>query len=206
MARNVLYLAESAETSDGWQRRLREEGFEVLRTTDPEQLTLYAKSRPAVGVILDAAMNRISSEDLVGLIGRLREEPSTSKLPIIAMFAGLEAFGQVTPLAEAGITGFYLRGMPEALLLHFLHSSMAMQSLAAMEETGMTVGKLANETRQKIHDISQPLAALQGRLQILQSKTPADNPQKDKIDLMVKLTFEIGTQLRDLQELHRNHS
>jgi len=70
----------------------------------------------------------------------------------------------------------------------------------------MTVQRLANETRKKVHDLSQPLAALQGRLQILQSKTPAEDPQKEKIDLMVKLTFEIGRHLRELQEFHRQYS
>lgn len=206
MDRNVLYFTESAETSDGWQRRLREEGFEVFRTTDPQQLKLYAKSRPAVGLLLDASMKRYSSDDLVGLIGQLRDDPSTAELPIIAMFAGLEAFTQVTVLAEAGISGFYLRGMPEGLLLQYLHAGLAIQSLKTIDASGMTVKKLANETRQKIHDLSQPLAALQGRLQILQGKTSADDPQKDKIDLMVKLTFEIGTHLRDLQEFHRQYS
>lgn len=206
MGRNVLYLAESAETSDGWQRRLREQGFEVLRTTDREQLALYARSHSAVGIILDASMNRNSSDELVGLVTRLRGEPTTADLPIIAMFAGIEAFGHVSVLAEAGISGFYLRGMPETLLLQYLHSGLALQNMKSLDESGMTVQKLANETRQKIHDLSQPLAALQGRLQILQSKTAPDDPQKVKIDLMVKLTFEIGTHLRDLQEFHRQFS
>lgn len=205
MSGNVLYFAESAGTSDGWQRRLNEQEYDVLRTTDPEQLMVYARTRPSVGIILDASLKRHTLDELSTLIHRLRDEPSTSEIPIVAMFAGFEAFRQVTELAEAGITGFYLRGMPENMLLHYLKSGESTPSRLHPDEAEMTVEKLATETRKKIHDLSQPLAALQGRLQILQSKISKEDAQKDKIDLMVKLSFEISGHLRELQEFHRQY-
>ncbi len=205
MGHTVLYYAETAETSDGWQRRLGEHGYEVLRTTDAEQLLLFARAQSSVGIILEASMTQNSLEDLSGLIHRLRGEPSTAAVPIVAMFAGIEAFRQIAELADAGITGFYLRGMPETMLLHYLNSGETVKALNNLGQADMSVQKLATETRKKIHDLSQPLAALQGRLQILQSKTDQDDPQKDKIDLMVKLIFEISGHLRELQEFHRQY-
>lgn len=206
MTTNVLYYAESAETSDGWQRRLGEHGYNVWRTTDPDQLVLYAKTRPAVGVLLDASFGSRKPDSLALVIRRLRDEPSLAPAPLIAIFTGMEAFAHAAELADAGLTGIYLRGTPETLLLHYLGAGQALRSLRTLQDSGMTVGQLANETRQKIHDLSQPLAALQGRLQILQTRTAADNPQKEKIDLMVKLTLEVGTHLRELQEFHRQYS
>ncbi len=205
MGRTVLYYAESSGTSDGWKHRLEEQGYEVLRTSDAGQLLIFARAHSSVGIILEASMTQDSIEDLSGLVHRLRGEPATVAVPIVAMFAGIEAFRQITELAEAGLTGFYLRGMPETMLLHYLNSGEAAKALNDLGQADMSVQKLATETRKKIHDLSQPLAALQGRLQILQSKTDQDDPQKDKIELMVKLIFEISGHLRELQEFHRQY-
>lgn len=206
MSMHVLYYTESADDSEGWQQRLALHGYDTWRTSEADQLVLLARSRPVVGVLLETSLREASLEPLAGLIRRLREEPSLEPAPIIALFDGVDALPHAAELAEAGLTGFHLRGMPESLLLHHLAGGRSMQSLRALESSGMSVERLAGETRQKIHDLSQPLAALQGRLQILQSRTPPDDPQKDKIDLMVKLTMEIGLQLRELQELHRKFS
>jgi CheY-like chemotaxis protein len=205
MATHVLYYAESDETSDGWQRRLGDHGYDVWRTTHPEQLSLYARSRSTVGVILDASMRERSAADIAGLVRTLRQEAALVSTPIIALLSGAEGLAHADELAQAGATGIFVRGMPHTLLLHYLNAGRSIQSLRILEDSGMTVQKLAAETRKKIHDLSQPLAALQGRLQILQSKTTVDDPQKSKVDLMVKLTLEVGTHLRELQEFHRKY-
>lgn len=206
MVQSVLYFAESADTSDGWQRRLGEHNYQVLRTTSADRLLHYARSHPAVGVIIEAGMKESSPESLASVVRQLREEPGTASVPIIAMFAGIEGLDRLAPLAEAGISGIYLRGMPERFLLHYFEASHALQQLQSYAATGMDVRKLAAETRQRIHDLSQPLAALQGRLQILHSKTPAEDPLKERVDLMVKLVMEVSAHLRELQELQRKYS
>jgi signal transduction histidine kinase len=205
MSVNVIYFAESADTSHGWQRRLAELGFQVLRCRDEGRAVRFARMGDVAGVIVEAGMQSSSPETLCALVRRLRATPETASAPIIALFAGMEGLEHVADLTEAGISGVHLRGLPERFLVEPLKASRSLMELEGFRSTGMDVRTLANETRRLIHELSQPLAALQGRLQIMALKMPEGDPMREPIELMVKLVLEVSARLRDLQELQRKY-
>jgi hypothetical protein len=62
---------------------------------------------------------------------------------------------------------------------------------------------LARATRPLLHNLCQPLSALQGRLQLLHAKCPADDPLKPTYESLVGLALEVSKILRQIQDLHR---
>jgi signal transduction histidine kinase len=205
MSANVLYFAGAGDASDGLDSRLSEQGFQVLRSGDAEQLLRFARLGGIVGTILEAGVAGVPPDALCALVRQLRESAETAATPIIALLGGIEDIEGLDALAEAGVSGVHVRGMPEAFLLGALKAGRRLAEMEGIRAAKGDIRALADETRQAIHDLSQPLAALQGRLQVIGAKTPQGDPIREPVELMVKLVLEVSAKLRELQELQRKH-
>lgn len=204
MTRYVIHFTNGSADGEKaeWQKAVEDEGFVLLRTSDREQAIAYARSYEAIGYLIETDG---AGDTGASIASELSNGAATSP-PIIGIVNGATGAQELAKLAETGFRGYITSETPAAFLLHWLKSARSLVELKSLEQTGADVKSLANETRKLIHDLSQPLAVLQGRLQLMASKTTDDDPQKEKLKTMLTMITESTRYLRELQELHRKYS
>lgn len=114
--------------------------------------------------------------------------------------------GELAVLCEAGLCTVLDLSAPDSMVLWQLETIRNLHTYEMREESGMTVSELAKITRQQLHDISQPLSAVQGRLQLMMVKTTPDDPNYETYKLLVELIQRMGHQIGELHQTHRTHS
>jgi signal transduction histidine kinase len=81
-----------------------------------------------------------------------------------------------------------------------------LHELSHFEQSRMDVGQLADQTRKKLHDLSQPLSAVQGRLQLMAAKVNGAAPTAECLQELVRLIFDVSNHLMEIQRMHRTYS
>ena len=206
MNRHIVHLTSGPQGSQdppAWERALEDNDFIVMRVEDAGRALSYIASYALVGLLVDAEG---SAEGSLELIERLSAEDPAPSYPRIGIVCEEKSAEELEALADAGLHGFITRQTPAPFLLHTLRTTQSLQALKEFERTGADVHELARETRRLIHDLSQPLSALQGRLQLLAAKAEDDDPRKKTLHDMVGSILEATGCLRELQELHRRYS
>lgn len=206
MNRHLVYLTQSssaAADATPWEKQLIEEGFIFLRAADSSQAIAYARTYPLAGVLLDAELIGGGAAEL---ISRLAERSVAAAPPVIGVLPDEASNGDLAALAEAGFHHFVTPDTPPVFLAYLLKTCQALQDLKSFEQTGMDARSLATESRKLLHDLSQPLAVLQGRLQLMASKTDDSDPRKETFKTMMQMLGETTRYLRELQELQRKYS
>ena len=206
MTRYVIYVNGShseATEEPAWQRALGESDFSLLRTTTPEQAISYIKNYPITGVLIDLDGEPEWNTEAIGKITGLEE---TSRMPLLGVTERALGADEQAALSEAGYRGLVSPATAPSFLIFQLESFHTLNDLKRFEETGMTAKTLANETRKQIHDLSQPLSALQGRLQLLSAKCPDDDPLKERYGSLVEMVIEVTRHTREIQQLSRKYT
>lgn len=109
-------------------------------------------------------------------------------------------------LERIGVDGVILHDDPERFIRWQIEMLAQLHALAAFEQARMDVSVLASQTRQKLHDLSQPLSAIQGRLQLMAAKADRDDPNSQCLHELVRLTFSVSHQVMEIQRIHRSYS
>jgi nitrogen-specific signal transduction histidine kinase len=91
-------------------------------------------------------------------------------------------------------------------LLEPLLTRRTLLELQTLSSDGATARNLAGETRRLLHDLSQPLSALQGRAQMLDMKCSPDDPNRKSIQDLAEQSRRAVKLLAELQELQRKYS
>jgi signal transduction histidine kinase len=110
-------------------------------------------------------------------------------------------------MGGAGLDALLHEQDSERAFLWPLEMLQLLGELSRFEQTRADVSQLANETRHKLHDLSQPLSAIQGRLQLMAAQANRSNdPNAQCLQDLVRLIFEVSRQLMEIQRLHRVYS
>ena len=206
MNEHVVHFCESdpdAENRPAWEEALEKEGFVLLRAKTLNQAKYYAQAYKLVGLLMaingDAQSKIKTVEELAGAAGPCR-------FPIFGLASKSPPPKAQEQLAQAGLTALVDPKSPPEFLMHQLRAQRSLLDLKVLEESGMDLKSLAREARKILHDLSQPLTALQGQLQILEIKSDDGDPMKSTLRDMTGLAMQITDYLRQLHELHRKYS
>ncbi|MBI3735878.1 hypothetical protein HY256_05125 [Candidatus Sumerlaeota bacterium] len=203
MIQHILHVAskEGGETPQEWEIALAKQGFQLLRAADITRAGFYLKSYPLVALLLDLDSDVPAFAER---IQKLKSLPAKNDFALIGLASGQASEADSRMYAEAGL-GFVFdpQAAPE-FLVYILKLKQMVEETRAAAASGITVQSLAAETRKKLHDLSQPLAALQGKLQVLGLKAAEDDPLRKPLNDMAQLAMQVTDHLRQLHDLHRN--
>jgi signal transduction histidine kinase len=206
MSHHLAYLSSSPAAPgqfDPWEKSLAQSEFHVLHAQNVNQVVFYKKSYPLVGVIVDM---RQDLNERMKLLRKVAAAPPIDSMPLFGALDDEPGEIETIKLAEAGLTGILTPHTPPSFLLHQLKLYQRLRELMLYEQTAMDVKKLALQTRSLIHEMSQPLSALQGRLQLLAARCADNDPKKVAYKDLVELVMEATKYLRELQDLHHKFS
>lgn len=206
MKASIIYLTRSLAEPDSpapWEVALRSAGFDIVRSKSVDQAIFFTKSYSPAGVLIDLHKELDAH---VADLQALAASEHLESLPLIGIDEQGLAPDALAALAEAGLAGCHQPQSPPAFLTATLEISGLAQSLKVYKDTGMNAEELALKTRKHLHDFSQPLAALSGRLQIALSKCDDDDPMKPKLAQMVQLIMDSTKYLQAIQQLQREYS
>lgn len=205
MSAYVLHVSDGMNGPDlpeAWVRGWEKADTSVLVAPTPLQAAHCAKGYPLLVAFLELA------DDLDAAAARLADllaAPATRPFPVFVVARRPLAPAEEARLAEAGATGILATYGPADFALRIVEALRGRESLERLEASGMDVRALAEETRKLMHDMSQPLATIQGRIQIMQFRE-TDEAKKEKFAEVVAHVGKMTEKLMELQELHRKFS
>lgn len=204
-SQHVLHFMKSANGAGlpSWEKALMERELVVLRVRTLDQAKFYVKSYPLLAVIIDleGEADAISRE-----IAEIVAAENGKGMPILGLHARPFSQDEQARFGAAGLSVLLDTNFPSQFLAFQLESLRAARGCGSGGAAASGAQNLADEGRQLLHDVSQPLAALQGRLQILDSKIAEDDPLKKSVHDMAGLAVMVSDRLRELHDLHRRHS
>jgi hypothetical protein len=145
-------------------------------------------------------------ETIAQELGKALDATGGAKPPILGLTANRPAPEEMANLAQAGLVDIITADDPEPFFLWRLDLLRQLDDLRQYEKSRMDVGELAKQTRIHLHDMSQPLSAVQGRLQLMAAKCPPGDPNAKMYEDLVRLAFDITHQVMEIQQLHRQFS
>lgn len=179
-------------------------GLSFLRTARWREAQSYYRAYPLLAVLVDLE----SVDDaLLDELAELRRVPPETPAPaMLAIVPSALPAGQRTALAEAGLCCLLQHEDPPQFLTHHLELLQRLADLKRFEDGQSSVTALAKRTRETLHDLSQPLSAVQGRLQLLAVKCPKEDPNRQYLDDLVRQVFEITNYVIKIQQIQRDAS
>lgn len=204
MKHHILYLIPDPNADNlpqAWRAELDSGEFDFLPVHSPKQAVLYAANYPVAGLLvdLDACGDRAGE-----WVASVREDERTNGLAIYGVSGKTPSSEEFEALVGLGFSNVFSRESPARFLAHQLETSRDLQKLRKFEQTGLDVNDLSGQTRKLLHDMSQPLSALQGQLQILQMRCgDKESAEYQKLSGLVELCMEVSRMLYATQELQR---
>lgn len=207
MNHGILHLTagdtEAGKDLSELDRFLEEHGFAVTRSDDTDRAMAYLRSHPLAGVLIDLDSNE---SDSISFAMKARDSDRLDGAPLVGLSPSGEPPGDQEKFAEAGFSCILGEDAPKAFFLHQFGMAQKLQSLRRLEETGMNVQTMATEARHLLHELSQPLATIQGRLQLLSMQATDNEVFKKHCDDLAGVTMAANTRLAELQQLIRKYS
>lgn len=206
----VLHISESGETepSPPWRDAVVAAGIEIQRVPGAAPAVALLRNHTPLAVLL--CMKEGAARSLEVL-----RELRASNLPlppVIGICTGLPDSEAQTRLVAEGMGLFLHAFSPPAILVGqlALHRSVGRRNGSAAAGDGEAAGgggpvdrEVSIRARKLIHDLSQPLAAIQGRLEILGIKASADDPMKPVYTRLVGMCAQAAETVQSLREIHR---
>lgn len=187
-----------------WDLDLTGRNIVLIHASRVEDAIHYLNNSPMILTLLEVAGVEEATLDSVRRI--ISASRNGSSPPILALGAKPLTNTERRRLAQAGVHQCACRTDPPDFLGSYLHLLTQLWELRKFEQARMNVGALAERTRVHLHDLSQPLAALQGRLQLLAAKCDEGDPNSTHYQELVQLTFQVSEQIMEIHELHRQYS
>ena len=184
-----------------WQNDLSSRGIVVLRAGRTEDIIHIMNSYELVMALLDISSHGDELIEGVKAVNAL--VVPAHRCPMIGLHHEPLADDDRLRLATAGLDDLIAQSDPERFILWKLETLINLIELRQFQQTRLDVASLAGQTREQLHDLSQPLSAIQGRLQLLAAKCPADDPNAECLKDLVRLIFEVSKQVTEIHHLHR---
>jgi len=188
-----------------WQERLAERKVIVLRAASLREAVQYCRVYKLLLVVLECDGCGAALHEAVATLAATAPEGGQPP-PVLGLSAGPLSEGQRDELAAAGLVGLLAKDDPERFIRWRLDLLAALSDLRHFEQARVNVTTLAADTRTHLHDLSQPLSAVLGRLQLMAAKCPPDDPNAAMLRELVRLTFEVTQQVMAIHQLHRQFS
>lgn len=204
MNHHLLHVSAQAcrQTPPPWQANLFKLGMVVMPVRTLPEALQYSKVYNAMMIVLEIESPETMAPEIQAALAAV-EGP---RPPIMGLVATRPCPQTMARLAEAGVADLVAEDDPEAFILWRLDLLRRLSELARFEQSKMDVSELARRTRVILHDLSQPLSAVQGRLQLMAAKCPSSDPNAAVYNELVRLAFDVTHQLMQIQQLHRQFS
>lgn len=205
----VLHIARRSEDDPAmaWERALTNSGIEIQRVPGAAPAAALLRSHEPLAILI------CMKDGEVQTLRTLRDlRASCPKLPpVLGICAGLPDPAVQVELVGCGMELFIHVGSPPEILLAQLALHRRARGRNGAADTGpgsngpaeVIDAELATRSRKLLHDLSQPLAAIQGRLEILGIKAPEDDPMKPVYARLVGMCVQAGEAVQSLREIHR---
>lgn len=204
--------ADSERPMPAWQTNLFNRGIVVMPARTLQEALQYARVYNVLLILIDLVsddwgLDRIR-EILDATAARAAEapQPQPPPPPIIGVTESRPDAETLDRMAQAGLADVIASEDPEAFILWKLDLLLQLSGLRHFEQSRMEIGELSRQTRIHLHDLSQPLSAIQGRLQLMAAKCPAGEPNAQMYQELVRLAFDVTGHLMEIQQLHRQFS
>jgi signal transduction histidine kinase len=197
----VVFLQEDGDGSPipgAWRKSLADLGFELLEAKSPRQVVYYAGNFSLAVILVEIG------GPIFEIAPRIREilHSCPAPIPVIAVCGDAIASEDQEALAKAGVRLLVSPATRAEWLADLVKS---MSGAAGMSAAGDVAG-MRTETRNILHDISQPLAAIQGRLEVLRAKAPPGDPNAATYAKLAELSSQAIELFNKLRELYRKGS
>lgn len=204
MSHYVLYVSQTDSTAPAWPLDLSSRGVVTLNATSMQQAVPYCRAYPLMLLLIE-----IENYDDAWREGfaRIREAMNgTGKTRLIGVQRGELSDSERAMLAENGLEGLVSARDPDCFVIELIELLKRLEELSQFEQTRIDVGQLAKNTREQLHELTQPLSAIQGRLQLLAAMCPPTDPNSKNLNELVQLSFKVSNFLSQMQQFHRKYS
>ncbi|MCL5270815.1 MAG: hypothetical protein M1457_09770 [bacterium] len=189
-----------------WNGDLTNRGVVVLRAAALDDIAHYCRSHTLLLVLVD--LTGAAVEEMIDFARRVRNllqetQPHAILLGLAAENVSHELRRR---LADAGMRDLVSREDPEEFLFWRLELFTRLAELEQFEQSRFDVARLAHETRERLHELSQPLSAVQGRLQLIALRASPEDPNYQHLQDMVRMMFEVSQSIMSIHQIHRRYS
>ena len=205
MNQYILFVTPQAEPSTlPWQDELTNRHIVLLNADSAKQAVLFQKAYTFMMILIEIVH---VDDHLLETVRIIREaESEATRLPILGLsHAPLNAQERST-LAQAGFNDVAGWNDPPDFMLWRVDMLAALGELRCFEQTRVDVTSLAHETRHRLHSLSQPLSAVQGRLQLMAARSNDKDPEAPDYQDLVTLIFAVSNEVLEIQQIHRKYS
>jgi hypothetical protein len=205
MTHYILYVSpSSARETASWQADLPSRGVVSLRAATVGEALQYCRAYDLLAVFLElGALDHAARQDVCAIASSFPDKP---RPPLLGVCTDHPSDAERLELAMAGLDDLILKADPDRFILWRLETLVTLSNLRRFEKARIDVAELAGRTRAHLHELSQPLSAVQGRLQLLAARCPADDPNAQTFQELVRLIFEVTQQVMQIQQVHRQFS
>jgi signal transduction histidine kinase len=205
MNHHILHVGLKPENSGlPWNLDLTSRNVVIYQVTSVREAVHFRRAYSLMMVLIDI---HDCGEETVEAVSSIASTSSSQGCgPLVGLLYGEPSAEERGRLAKAGLDHAISRLDPERFLLHHLTTLIDLTELRQFEQARMDVNALALRTRECLHDLSQPLSAVQGRLQLLASRCPQDDPNCKCLNDLVQLIMQVSQQVGEIHQIHRKFS
>lgn len=204
MSHYVLYVSQNEASAPAWPLDLASRGVVALTATNMPQAVPYCRAYPLMLLLVEIEnFDDAWREGFARIRAALAEGGHTR---LVGVQRGELSDSDRAALAENGLDGIFSCRDPERFVIDTIELLKRLAELSEFEQTRMDVGQLATKTREQLHELTQPLSAIQGRLQLLAAMCPPTDPNSKNLNELVQLSFKVSNFLSRMQQFHRKFS
>jgi signal transduction histidine kinase len=206
MNQYLLYVSPDKGKDEilSWQNELNSRGIVLLRAASLREAVCCCRAYHLMMILLE--LDGAGDSALETVRSLVNASANDRHPPLVGIAQGLLPDDEVKALAEAGMVDIISRGVPDHFIFWHLEILAALENLSGFAQARMDVVELASQTRMLLHELSQPLSAVQGRLQLLAARCPKGDPNEQTYQDLVRQILSVTQQVIAMQQLHRQFS
>jgi signal transduction histidine kinase len=183
-----------------WELGLSRRRIVLLKARSPREAAAMGRAYPLMMILADLTT---WDESCRKTLEELQNADEQRRRPPVVGLLRFDPTPEQRAELSACMDALVHESDPERALLWPIEMLKLIGELSQFEQSRLDVNQLAQQTRQMLHDLSQPLSALQGRLQLMAAKAAEDDPNAECLRDLVRLIFEVSRQVMELQRVHR---
>jgi signal transduction histidine kinase len=188
-----------------WNVDFNARGIVMLKANSTREARSYFKAYPVLLVLVDLPQEETPEQ--AGMLTELAaQRDALAPPPLLGLYAGELTAARRAALANCGVDDLICREDPERFLVWHVEMLLLLNELRRFEQTRLDVTALAKSTRDQLHDLSQPLSAVQGRLQLMAARCAEGDPNQQTFQDLVRLILDVSRHVMEIQQLHRKYS
>lgn len=187
-----------------WLESLSGRGIAVYRAGRLAEAVAYCKTYPLVMAVI--RVHQVDQPTIEAVSAIAEGIPTERSFPLVGLHEGELTTPERDQLAQAGLSGLASAADPERFITWQIDTLAALADLRRFEQARTDVGELAHRTRERMHDLNQPIAAIQGRLQLMAARAPDGDANARTFRDLLEQVDRITRIVDEIQQLHRDHS